>query len=386
MPVRLPSIVDMLDRLVASPSVSSVNPAFDQSNRPVVDLLADWLEGLGFAIELMPVPQRPGKFNLIATRGDGAAGLVLAGHTDTVPYDAGAWRSDPFELTERDGRLHGLGTCDMKGFFPLALAAVQQHGDALAAPLTVLATADEESSMSGARALVEAGLPHGRHALIGEPTDMRPIRAHKGVLIQSIRVQGRSGHSSDPALGRNALEGMHRVLGALLGWRDELQSRYQDPAFAVATPTVNLGYIHGGDNPNRICAACELQIDVRILPGMDPVLVQRELDERVTEALRGSELTGIVTPMCTAIPALATAAGAAVVTAVEELTGSAAGTVAFASEGPYLNALGMDTVLFGPGSIACAHQPDEYVELERLQPTIDVLARLISRFCREPGR
>ena len=139
----------------------------------------------------------------------------------------------------------------------------------LTAPLILLATADEESSMDGAHLLVEQQRPRAAHAIIGEPTGLRPVRMHKGIAMEAIRLKGRSGHSSDPALGVNALDGMHQALDELITWRSELQARYRNPLFAVEVPTVNLGHIHGGDNPNRICAECELHFDIRPLPGMD---------------------------------------------------------------------------------------------------------------------
>src|SRR5690606_17587204 len=162
--------------------------------------------------------------------------------------------------------LYGLGTSDMKAF--LALVAEAARGlreQDLKQPLVILATADEESSMSGARALVDAGRPRGRHAVICEPTGLRPARMHKGVMVEAVRVIGRSGHSSDPALGLNALEGMTQVLNALLRWRSELQQRHRNDQFKVPVPTLNFGRICGGDNPNRICPEVELQIDIRPL-------------------------------------------------------------------------------------------------------------------------
>lgn len=384
--MSLPSITEMLSRLVACPSVSSVDPDLDQSNRAVTELLAGWLEDAGFAVELLPIPERPGKLNLVATMGAGDGGLVLAGHTDTVPCDAGRWGSDPFTLYEQDGRLYGLGVSDMKGFFPLALAAAAPFaGRRLRAPLLFVATADEESSMSGARALAAAGRSLGRHAVIGEPTGLKPVRAHKGVMMEAIRVHGRSGHSSNPALGASALEGMHRVIGALLEWRAELARRVHDARFEVPAPTVNLGCIRGGDNPNRICAECELFIDLRLLPAMRAEQVRAELAERVAAALAGSGLAGEVVPLIEAVPALDTPAQAQIVAAAEALTGSSAGSVAFASEGPYLRRLGIDTVLLGPGDIDCAHQANEYLDRARFEPMLATLGALINRFCLEPA-
>ena len=161
-----------LNALIATPSVSSTDTSIDQGNRAVIDLIAEWATALGFRCEIMPVST--GKANLLATLGEGPGGLVFSGHTDTVPFDSSGWHNDPFELTERDGRLYGLGSADMKGFFPLALAAADEAvahiraGKTLSAPLIILATCDEETSMAGARALVDAGKPKARYAVIGE--------------------------------------------------------------------------------------------------------------------------------------------------------------------------------------------------------------------------
>lgn len=378
----LPTVREMLAALVAAPSVSSTRADLDQGNRAVVDLLAGWCEALGLTVEVMSLPDQPGKANLIATLGDGPGGLVLAGHTDTVPCDPQLWHSDPFTLDERDGRLYGLGTADMKGFFPLALEAVRtfRAGD-LTEPVTLLATADEESSMSGARALVETGRPRARHAVIGEPTGLRPVRAHKGIMMESIHLRGRSGHSSDPAHGVNALEGMHRVIGALMAWREELQGHHHNPAFRVSHPTLNLGHIRGGDSPNRICGECELHIDLRPLPGMEPETLRAELRRRVEAAVSNAGLAVAVTPLFSGTAPMETAADAAVVRAAETLTGAPAEAVAFGTEGPYLAALGMDPIILGPGDIAQAHQPDEYLAADRLQPTVDILRGLIRALC-----
>jgi acetylornithine deacetylase len=383
---ELPPLMEMMRRLIGTPSVSSVTPGFDQSNRAVIDLLADWLDGIGFAVEVLPLSRQPDKANLIATLGRGAGGLVLAGHTDTVPYDEGRWRYDPFRLTEADNRLYGLGTCDMKAFFALAIEAARHcRADTLRAPLIILATADEESSMDGAKDLVVLGRPRARYALIGEPTGLRPVHMHKGIIMEAIHVYGRAGHSSNPQLGASALEGMHKVLGDLLAWRGELQAGYSDPRFAVPVPTLNPGHIRGGDNPNRICAHCELHFDLRALPGMDLDVLRHRLDERLARLFAGSELRVERRSLIDGTPALHTPADSAIVRAAERLTGYPAEAVAFCTEGPYLNALGMDSILLGPGDIAQAHQPDEYLALERIEPTVALLRDLIARFCVQPG-
>ena len=385
MPSLSSHLLDRIRQLIATPSVSSVSPQFDQSNRVVIDLLAEWLEASGFAVRIELLPGRSDKANLIATLGEGPGGLVLAGHTDTVPFDAGRWRYDPFGGTVADERIYGLGSADMKSFLALAIEAAREFSARdLRQPLVILATADEESSMGGARALAAAGQPLGRHAVIGEPTGLRPVRMHKGILMEAIRLEGRSGHSSNPALGASALEGMHQVIGELLHWRTELQARYRNPLFEVDVPTLNLGRIHGGDNPNRICADCELHIDIRPLPGMALAELRDVLHQRLGHLLSDGELKLSFEPLFPGIEALETPAAAAIVQAAEDLTGAPAGVVGFGTEGPYFNALGMETVILGPGSVDCAHQPDEFLPLATLQPTLDLLRGLIGRFCVEP--
>jgi acetylornithine deacetylase len=380
-----PALLEMIDALIATPSVSSVSPEFDQSNRAVIELLANWLGDLGWRVEVQPVDDNSDKANLIATLGSGPGGLVLAGHTDTVPYDAGRWQHDPFRLTRADNKLYGLGTSDMKAFLALAIAAAGRcDAGKLREPLILVATADEESSMAGAQALVKSGSPQARYAVIGEPTGLRPVRLHKGIMMESIALRGRSGHSSDPALGNSALEGMRLVLDELVRWRAELQADHHNPLFNVPVPTLNLGHIHGGDNPNRICADCELHIDLRPLPGMNLDELRDTLRRRVQGAVEDTGLELVCRPLFEGTPAMETPAGSAIVHAAETLTGYSAEAVAFGTEGPYFNQMGMDTVVLGPGDIDQAHQPDEYLAEARIEPTLALLDKLIGRFCINP--
>lgn len=379
-------ILERIQRLIATPSVSAVVPELDMPNRPVIDLLAEWLETEGFAVEVLPVTEDGTKANLIATRGRGPGGLVLSGHTDTVPFDEGAWQSDPFRATERDGRLYGLGTSDMKSFFAVAIEAARRFRDEdLREPLIILATADEECGMSGIRAIQAAGGPRARHAVVGEPTGLRPVRVHKGVSMELLDLVGRSGHSSDPALGRSALEGMRRAMNALVEYRDELAKTHRREDLSPPSTTMNLGNIHGGDNPNRICAHCQLQYDIRIVPGLELDAVRGELHRRVRAAIDGLELTFSGGAMHEPVPPFETPADAAIVRAAEALTGHAAGSVSFGTEAPFLSAMGLSTIVLGPGDIAVAHQPNEFLELASLEPAVDVIAKLIERFCVRPA-
>ena len=382
MTVNAPQLTDLLRQLIALPSISCTSPALDQGNRNVIDMLANWLENLGFSTEVQPLNSDGSKANLIATIGQGSNGLVLAGHTDTVPFDENRWNSDPFKLTEADNRLYGLGTADMKSFFALIIEAMRDLDlSSLQQPLIILATADEETSMSGAKALNASHFSGGRFVLIGEPTGLKPVRMHKGMMMEAIKLTGLSGHSSNPALGNSALEAMHRVITELLKWRDELQAAYNNPLFEIPVPTMNLGHIHGGDNPNRICGHCELQIDIRPLPGMSLIDLRYELDQRLQKTLAGTMVTYETLALFDGVAAVETPADSKLVKAVEKLTGSCAEAVAFSTEAPFYNKLGMDSVVLGPGHINQAHQPDEYLAVEQIKPAVKLIQDLVIQFC-----
>lgn len=378
----LPSLISMMSQLIASPSISCSQAHWDQSNKGVIELLESWLSSQGFQCEVMPLPDQPHKFNLIATLGTGDGGLVLSGHTDTVPYDKGRWQSDPFKLEERDHKLYGLGSCDMKGFFAIVLDTIRQMQlSDLKQPLIILATADEESSMSGARALVERGSLKARYALIGEPTSLTPIYAHKGIMMERIQVTGQSGHSSNPSLGNNALDAMHDVMSELMAFRQQLKANYRDASFVIDYPTMNFGCIHGGDNPNRICGRCELEFDLRALPGMSNQALMAEIAQILP---RIEEKTGTIIQLNSLfpdVPSFYTPVESDIIKTCEALTNRQASTVAFATEGSFLNQMGMETLILGPGSIDQAHQPNEFMALDQIQPMQEVIRGLIERFC-----
>ncbi|MEX0963210.1 MAG: acetylornithine deacetylase [Pseudohongiellaceae bacterium] len=383
MSVNSKVLFERLNDVVGLPSVSSANPDIDTSNKAVIDYLAEQFEALGFDCEIIPVPGgSAGKFNLIATLGSGPGGLVLAGHTDTVPLDEELWSVDPFKLTQRDGKLFGLGVTDMKGFFPIIMEAVKPLLDKrFNEPLIVLATADEETSMQGARSLAAMGRPKARAAIIGEPTGLHPVKAHKGIMMDSIRLLGKSGHSSDPSLGNNALDAMHMVISDLMLYREELKQRYNSELFAIPYPTLNLGVIHGGDNPNRICGHCELEFDIRLMPGMHIETVRAEIRSRIASLMDPLNIQFELLPLFTGVPAFFADENSALLRTAEKLTGHGGISVAFGTEGPFLQQMGMDTIIMGPGNIDQAHQPDEYMSLAMVEPCIDVIQKMITHHC-----
>ena len=379
--MKLPNTLAMLRTLVGEPSTSSIAASRDQSNLPVINHLANWLESLKFAVNVLPLPNKGGKANLIATLGSGEGGLVLSGHTDTVPCDEKHWDTDPYTLTEIDSVVHGLGSCDMKGFFPIALEAASLfRSKKLNKPLTILATSDEESSMAGARQLLRDGRPKADFAIIGEPTGLQPIIAHKGVLALSIVIEGSGGHASNPNLGCNALDAMHAVITDLLIYRQELASTYTNPTFEINIPTLNLGCLHAGDSPNRICETAELQIDLRLMPGMEIEALTTTIQHRLVETI-ASYGTRLSITRLNEVPAYQTSDDGDLARTLASLSGRPPGTVAFGTEAPFLQSLGMETVVFGPGSIDQAHQPNEYLDLSQLSPARDTLENLIRHYC-----
>lgn len=383
---KIPGIQNLIKQLLSTPSISCTSPEIDQGNIHVITLLADWFESLGFHCEIQQLPHDEHKANLIATLGSGNNGLVLAGHTDTVPYDESRWQVEPFGLTEKDNRFYGLGSCDMKSFFAVIIAALETLDvSKFRQPLIVLATADEETSMSGAKAIAQhadaLGLQQARYAIIGEPTGMKPIHMHKGMMMESIQLTGQAGHSSDPGLGNNALEAMHKVITELLCWRDELQRQHRNPLFEIPVPTMNFGHIHGGDNPNRICGSCELQIDIRPLPGMKLTELRDEMQRRLSQVLADTGIHLKTVSLTDGFDAMDTDKDSAIVRLAEQMTRSESQIVAFGTEAPYYNNIGLETIVMGPGSIRQAHQPDEYIEMKMLDPAVDIIRQMIVHHC-----
>ncbi|MEI7189441.1 acetylornithine deacetylase [Dickeya dianthicola] len=382
MKMNLPPFMELYRALIATPSISATERALDQSNETLINLLAGWFSDLGFHVDVQPVPGTFNKFNLLARLGEGSGGLLLAGHTDTVPFDDGRWTRDPFTLTEHDNKLYGLGTADMKGFFAFILDALRDvDAGKLTKPLYILATADEETTMAGAKYFSESTGIRPDCAIIGEPTSLQPIRAHKGHMSNAVRIQGQSGHSSDPSRGVNAIELMHEAISELMVLRNTLQQRYHNPAFHIPYPTMNFGHIHGGDAANRICACCDLHMDIRPLPGMTLSDLNGLLSEAlapVSERWPGRLTIGELHPP---IPGYECPADHHLAQVVEKLAGQPTDVVNYCTEAPFIQGL-CPTLVLGPGSINQAHQPDEFIDMSFIKPTRTLITQLVHHFCR----
>ncbi|AWL13212.1 Acetylornithine deacetylase [Saliniradius amylolyticus] len=376
------SLIELYKAIIKTPTISAFEEKIDQSNRGLIEQLGNWLEDKGFHITIQKVPKSRNKYNLLARLGTGEGGLLLAGHSDTVPFDEDRWNSDPFTLTEKDGKLYGLGTCDMKGFFAFILEALNELDlSKLQKPLYILATADEETSMAGARFFAEQQLITPDMAIIGEPTELKPIIQHKGHMAHTLSIRGEAGHSSDPAKGVNAIEIMNAAINELMQFRDQLARRYRDERFSVPEATLNLGHIHGGDGENRICGHCHLNFDLRATPDLPDAEAIRQIDEALAPLKKRYPDRLSLAPMYDSIPAFACGRETRLVELAQSLTGFEPTSANYCTEAPFINQLGCDTIVMGPGSIEQAHQPDEFIDLSYVKPTIGVLREMIVQSC-----
>ena len=387
---QLPNFTQSLTQLIACPSISSTQPSWDQGNLKVIQLLAVWFEQLGFNIDIQQVPRThevsANKYYLLAKLGDGEGGLLLAGHSDTVPFDESRWQSDPMGVIDKDDKFYGLGTCDMKGFFAFILQACKGlTAKQLKKPLYVLATADEETTMAGARFFAQSQAAKPDVAIIGEPTNLVPVIMHKGHMSHRISVEGQSGHSSKPSLGVNAIEIMYQVIGELINLKEKFNLNYKNEAFDVPAPTLNMGAIKGGDNANRICGHCDLDIDLRSLPGMS----DDELLRWLSEALKplAEKFPGRISfeELHPSSPSFEQKKhkhdDKCFVSIAEEISGHKCCAVNYATEAPYIQQLGCQTIVLGPGSINQAHQPNEFLAHSEIEKTDKILVEMIQRYC-----
>lgn len=348
----------------------------DQSNLALIECIADHLRGLGVPLRLTWDDERR-KANLFATLGAGKpGGLVLSGHTDTVPWDGQDWREDPLSGAVREGRLYGRGSADMKAFIGTVVATTRHFLDAdLPFALHYAFSYDEEVGGFGVRHLLadlrDAGVAPTL-CIVGEPTDMTPAIAHKGVHRWRCHVHGKAAHSSLTPMAVNAVEAAARVAAAVADLADELRATGpRQDGFDVPYTTAAVCRFEGGIADNIVPESARLHYEFRDLPGSDVEALQR----RVAAAAAALEpAMQAVTPQAgirfestASMPAFSAAADEPVVRLVQRLLGSERTTlVAFGTEAGMFQRQGMSTVVCGPGSINQAHQADEYVSLAQL--------------------
>jgi acetylornithine deacetylase len=380
---RLEAAIWLLDRLVAFDTESS------KSNLDLIACVEDHLQAQD--IPYVKVPNDTGdKAAIFATIGpmiDG--GVVLSGHTDVVPVEGQAWTSDPFRMRRDGGRLYGRGTCDMKGFGAIALAMAEEFKAApLKRPIHILLSYDEETTCLGPVDTIRrfgVDLPRPAAVIVGEPTLMQIADAHKSVSTYLTRVHGVEGHSSQPALGISAIEGACALVTELYDLAEVLQTA-GDPSgrFDPPASTVSVGTIHGGTARNILARDCAFHWEFRGLPGVAGDMALRHLEAYAQDRLlprlnRHGKEACIETISEVAVPGLAPEPGSEAERLAFKLTRSNRTiAVSYATEAGRFQEAGIPTVVCGPGSIAQAHQPDEYLEEAQMEACIAFMRQLIA--------
>ena len=373
--------IEMLGRLITFETVSA------KSNKSMIEFMAGYLEGHGISCNMAP-NEEGSKVDLIATVGPMVeGGIVLSGHTDVVPVEGQDWRSDPFQMMERDGLLCGRGTCDMKGFIAVVLALVPEMLEKdLKRPLHLVFSYDEEIGCLGAPSLIarmikNVPMPHG--AIIGEPTSMKLANAHKGVSIFETTVTGSPAHSSQTQSGVNAINIASDCIQFLRSKAEEFQvDGPRDERLQPPYNTVNVGMIEGGTALNIIPGQCKFTWDCRSLGTSDGDRLLEEFDRYSQEGLLTTmrEITSnvnIVTRKSASIPPLTPSVDNAAEALVRQLTGqNQAEGVAFAAEAGLFQEAGIPSVMCGPGSVDQAHQPNEFVEVTQIDACTEFIRKI----------
>lgn len=370
----------LLGELVAFDTVSH------NSNLEFIDFVENYLAN--FDLNSCRVGSE-GKANLLAAIGPVVeGGVVLSGHTDVVPVDGQSWSSAPFALTERDGRLYGRGTCDMKGFIACALAAVPLFVNAkLTRPVYLAFSYDEEVGCLGAPAMIETmtrDLPRPAAVIVGEPSLMQIISSHKGLAHFEVIVTGRAAHSSLTHIGLSANEVAVRLMHILLQIADQLKTRAgEENGFVPPHATLTIGTISGGTAVNILAGDCRFRFDLRCLPEMEPYSVLEpfmaevaRLDAQMKERFPETGICIKTAPHH--VPSFRNEQGGYAEDLVRRLTGDnrPASAVSYGSEAGQFQSIGLSTVICGPGSIEQAHQPDEYIARDQIAACMIFMERL----------
>jgi acetylornithine deacetylase len=380
MPAPLAEAKDLLARLVAFDTTSH------KSNLPLIRFVEDYLRRRGVESTLVPT-QDGQKASLFATIGPTeVGGIALSGHTDVVPVEGQAWSSDPFTLVERDSRLYGRGTCDMKGYLACVLAMVPEFGARrLATPVHIAFSYDEEVGCTGVRPMVrELGksLPLPRLVLVGEPTGMAVVDAHKGPMRWVVRVTGKAAHSSMPHLGVNAVTYAGHLLGELDRIEADLKETSRNERFDPPYTTLQVTQIAGGNASNIVPAACWFGWEIRRLPGFDGQALdarfRRFAEERCIIPMRqAAPEAGVSVEITNEVPPFQADASSGIVPLTLKLAQqNETFAVCYATEASLFQAGGAPAVVCGPGDIAQAHTPDEYLEVAELEKCLSFLARV----------
>ena len=364
--------------------------AFDttsrNSNLPLIEFVADYLSDRGATTRLIPSTDGA-KANLFCTIGpDIPGGVVLSGHSDVVPVDGQDWSTDPFTLTEANGKLYGRGSADMKGFIACTLAMTTRFAEMdLRRPLHYAFSYDEEIGCLGVGRLIDAirsELPRPAAVIVGEPTGMQIATAHKGICAMTTTVRGREAHSSRPQDGVNAIDTAASLVSYLYRLCDELAETARDERFEPPYTTFNVGQITGGDAINIIARECLLNWEFRPIPGSDPdriiARVEAWVKDELLPRMQATDPSCYIENICEfVVPPLDAPDGSVPEVIAREATGlNSTGTVAFVTEASLFADAGIPAIVCGPGDIAQAHQPDEFIEVSQLDACLGFLERI----------
>lgn len=376
-----PAVLQLLERLVAFDTVSH------KTNVPLIDFVAGYLRDHG--IESQLVPNEDGsKINLCATIGpvEAGGGIGLSGHTDVVPVEGQQWDTDPFKVTARDGRLYGRGTADMKGFLACVLASVPDFRSRnLKRPIHILFSYDEEIGCVGVRPMVErlgTDLPMPHIVIVGEPTGMKVVDAHKGPTRWNVTVTGKAAHSSMSHLGVNAVHVASDIVGEIKRLGAELQVNSRDERFDPPYATLQVTSISGGTASNIIPLTCSFGFEVRSLPGLDVDAIERHVadyaERECLPAMRAvSEDVAISIERNNDVPPFGAREGSAATALALNLIGdNQTYAVSYATEAGLFQSAGPDTIVCGPGDIAQAHTANEWIEESELLSCLAFLGRV----------
>lgn len=378
---HLAPAIDHLRDLVAFDTTSR------ESNLPLIDHVEAYLAGLGARCERIP-SEDGRKANLHAIIGPEAdGGVVLSGHTDVVPVDGQPWSTDPWVLTERDGLLYGRGTCDMKGFSAciLALAPVFAAAD-LKRPVHIALSFDEEVGCLGAPAMIDRIMETGPKpsiVVVGEPTDMKVVTAHKGLFSMVVKLRGREAHSSLVNDGACAVTHAVPLMQYLVDTAADMRAAApEDSPFDPPYGTLTVGEMKGGTALNILALEAEFGTLMRPCPWDDPSAIEAGLRERAAEVearMRESAPEASVSvEVRSSVPAFAPEEDGAAERLARQLTGdNSTRVVSYGTEAGQFQAAGLSVVVCGPGSISQAHQPDEFVAIDQLDQCCRFLERMV---------
>ena len=374
--------VDFLSKLVSYPTISHT------PTTEIAAYIAEYFQSLGFLVEHFKSSYQAKQSNVVCSIGPkGTKGLVLSGHMDVVPTAGQGWDSDPFKLVERNNKLYGRGSVDMKGFIAAAMEALKifKVSD-YKKELILIWTYDEEVGCLGSKLLSEnlelLQRPLPEKCLIGEPTELNMICKHNGIISLDINLKGKSAHSSQPSWGINTISDAAKIINVIEQFAKDQKEKIDDllaQDHEDAYTTINIAAISGGIAYNVIPEKCIIRVSIRPIPGIKIYDLIQDLENRI---MGTSILSKIEIDVLSKVPSMGTGQGTELEKELCEHAKSASSSaVAYATDGSHLQLMGMKPIIFGPGSINQAHKPNEFIDMKTLLDFVPILQRIVKKTC-----